>query len=252
MSNEIHRIDEDNALFYDEQVKEMVEEFLDDYFNDEYEIIRFNINFLEDNSFRYHTKIDFMKLNRFIATAVNTLKTVDVNVVDSLIVKFYKDISYLNEVYKNFQNKIKSMDNVFRMGLMKYLSGIDGAYYKIQRSLSKDKKPPTPTKEDLVKLQNLIKDEFVREYKIKVRYYDSELKKIINTKTFYFDKTLWSEARKSKAVQDFFKKNKNSDGKYDEPSTKTFIKRYLKTVNLAHVKDPEWHKYLDKVIQLLD
>ncbi len=38
----------------------LMQTFMDDYFSDEYEVLRFNINFLESNGFTYQTKIDYM------------------------------------------------------------------------------------------------------------------------------------------------------------------------------------------------
>ena len=79
-----------------------MQNFFDDYFNDEYEVLRFNINFLESNGFTYQTNIDYMKLNRFISAEFNTIQTNDIQVIDALISKFYKDIIFLNAFYKEF------------------------------------------------------------------------------------------------------------------------------------------------------
>lgn len=252
MSEEIFRIEDDNELFYGEQIKEIIDEFFDDFFNEEYEVIRFNINFLENNNFQYQTKVDYIQLNRFIATSINTLKSIDANIIDPLITKFYKDIIYLNDLYKNFLTKTKSTDSVFKNNFLKTCGGVEGIYYRIQKSLNKDKNPVAPTQEDLNKLLNITKDDFLKEIKIKNRYYFTELKKIINTKSYYFDRLLWSDAKRNKAVLDFFKKNKNTDGEYDEISMKTFIKKYLKTINMSQVKEPEWHQYLQKVINIME
>ena len=63
----------------------LMQTFMDDYFSDEYEVLRFNINFLESNGFTYQTKIDYMKLNRFVSAAFNTIQSNDIQVIDALI-----------------------------------------------------------------------------------------------------------------------------------------------------------------------
>lgn len=89
----------------------VIQNFNDEYFSDEYEILKFNINFLESNGFAYQTKVDYMKLNRFIAAAYNTIESNDIQVIDSLVAKFYKDIIFLNSFYKNFLEKSKDNPN---------------------------------------------------------------------------------------------------------------------------------------------
>lgn len=241
---------EGDEIFYFDELEELVDDFLDDFFNDEYEVVRFNINFLEDNNFTYQTKIDYMKLNRFLATAINTIKSTDNQIIDPLIVKFYKDIVYLNDFYKSFIIKSKHTDTVLKK-FIKSVGGAEGIYARAERAINKGKNSRAPKPEELKEILVEAKDKFSKEFESKRDYYKSELKKIINTKTFYFDKTLWSGARRSRAIIDFFKKS-SMDDKEDELSTKTFIKKFLKTIDISHSKDPEWHSYLQKVVKIMD
>jgi len=129
--------DESNEPF-DEEIEEVsesafdlvlrIQNFNDEYFTDEYEILKFNINFLESNGFAYQRKIDYMKLNRFIAAAYNTIESNDIQVIDSLIAKFYKDIIYLNSFYKNFLEKSKDANSIFKYSFLKPFGGIEGLY----------------------------------------------------------------------------------------------------------------------------
>lgn len=79
------------------------------------------------------------------------------------------------------------------------------------------------------------------------------MRSIINTKTYYFDKLLWNEAKKSTAIVDFFKRSKRADGELmEELSTKIFIKQYMQTIDLSHAKDVKWHQYLQNIITIMD
>lgn len=251
--------DESNEPF-DEEMEEVsesafdlvlvVQNFNDEYFSDEYEILKFNINFLESNGFAYQTKVDYMKLNRFIAAAYNTIESNDIQVIDSLIVKFYKDIIFLNSFYKNFLEKSKDTNSVFKHSFLKALGGIEGLY----TLLNKEKKHPIKlNEEEWAAFEEYVKETFTHEFKKEWDEYDKQMRSIINTKTYYFDKFLWNEAKKSTAIVDFFKKSKRTEGELgEELSTKIFIKQYMQTIDLSHAKDVKWHQYLQNIITIMD
>ncbi len=239
--------------YYKSLIESMIDNFIDDYFSDEYEVVRFNVNFLENNNFKYQTEINFMKLNRFVASALNTIKSTDPHIIDSLIIKFYKDIIYLNELYKKFLIKTKDEEGVYKHKFMKSTGSIEGIFFELTKEENKNNsKPRAPRAGELEELQEYIKTEFLRNFTKNSSYYSEELRKIINTKTYYFDKLLWAEAKKSQAIIEFFKKSKMSNSNNDEMSTKIFIIKYLKTIDIAHSKDVEWHEYLAKVVKIMD
>lgn len=228
----------------------VIQNFNDEYFTDEYEILKFNINFLESNGFAYQTKVDYMKLNRFIAAAYNTIESNDIQVIDSLIAKFYKDIIYLNSFYKNFLEKSKDISSVYKHFFLKPLGGLEGLY----AHLNKEKKHPIkPNEEEWSAFEDYVKETFASEFKKEWDEYDQYMRSIINTKTYYFDKLLWNEAKKSSAIVDFFKKSKRAEGELSEDlSTKIFIKQYMQTIDLSHAKDIKWHQYLQNIITIMD
>jgi hypothetical protein len=239
--------------FYKATLETIIDNFIDDFFSDEYEIVRFNINFLENNNFQYQTKIDFMKLNRFIASALNTIKSNDPHIIDGLIVKFYKDIVYLNDFYKEFLIKSKDAENVYKHKFLKTVGSIEGVFVELTKDERKAGEKPRPPKNgELAEIEAFLKDTFSKHFDKASKYYSEELKRIINTKTYYFDKLLWSEAKRSIPIVEFFKKSKMSNSTEDEMSTKVFIERYLKSIDIAHAKDLEWHQYLQKVIKIMD
>lgn len=245
---------------YDEEMGEVsasafdlcliIQNFNDEYFTDEYEILKFNINFLESNGFAYQTKVDYMKLNRFIAAAYSTIESNDIRVIDALLSKFYKDIIFLNSFYKNFLERSKDINSVFKHSFLKSLGGIEGLYTR----LSQEKKPILKlNEEEWSTFCDDVKETFDHEFKKEWDEYDQQLRSIINTKTYYFDKLLWNEAKKSTAIVDFFKKSKRTEGEFgEELSTKIFIKQYMQTIDLSHAKDIKWHHYLQNIITIMD
>lgn len=233
----------------------VIQKFNDEYFNDEYEVLKFNINFLESNGFAYQTKIDYMKLNRFIAAAYNTIESNDIQVIDSLLSKFYKDIIFLNSFYKNFLEKAKDINSVFKHSFLKTCGGIEGLYLLLnKKETSKGGKKETPlSEEEKSAFEDYVKETFANEFKKEWDDYGHHMRSIINTKTYYFDKLLWNEAKKSTAIVDFFKRSKRADGELmEELSTKIFIKQYMQTIDLSHAKDVKWHQYLQNIITIMD
>lgn len=224
-----------------------IQNFMDDYFHDEYEVIQFNINFLESNGFAYQTKVDYMKLNRFIATAYSTIEFNDGKIIDELLSKFYKDIIFLNHFYKNFLEKTKDIHSVFKHLFLKSVEGSLGLYMRLSEKVEKI------SDDELKAFEEYVKEEFHNEFRKEFETYQEQLCKIINTKTYYFDKLLWNEARKSSAIQEFFKKSKRTENELnDELSTKIFIQQYLQTIDMSHTKNVNWHHYLQNILTIMD
>lgn len=228
----------------------MIQNFNDEYFSDEYEVLKFNINFLESNGFAYQSKVDYMKLNRFIAAAYSTIESNNNKVIDSLLSKFYKDIIFLNTFYKKFLEKSKDIHSVFKHFFLKPMGGMEGVYSYV----NKEKKPASAlNEEEWLAFQEYVKETFVQEFKKEWDEYDKLLRSIINTKTYYFDKLLWSEAKKSPIIIDFFKKSKREEDQLSEElSTKIFIKQYMQSIDLSHTKDVKWHQYLQNIVTVMD
>jgi hypothetical protein len=74
-----------------------------------------------------------------------------------------------------------------------------------------------------------------------------ELMKYANCKAFYLDKLLWIRASSSMTIK-LYLATARIEGDYD---TKTFIKYYLKSVNVENASDSEWHMYLVQAMKLL-
>jgi len=233
----------------------IIEDFTQTYFNDEYEVLKFNINFLESNGFAYQKKVDYMKLNRFIAAAYNTIGANDVQAIDGLLSKFYKDIVFLNNFYKSFLEKSKDIAMVFKYHFLKSVGDLDGLHTRLSEKEAKrtGKMEHLQNDEERNEFGAYIKEQFLREFKKERDTYAENLRSIINTKTYYFDKLLWNEAKKSASIRDFFKKSRRIDGDLtEELSTKIFVKQYLQTVDFSHAKDIKWHTYLQNVLTLMD
>jgi len=100
---------------------------------------------------------------------------------------------------------------------------------------------------ELIELENAMKDEFFGQFEENRDYYLEQLHHIINVKTYYIDKILWHNAKKSDAIHKFFKEAQIK-GDYD---MKTFIQYYLRNINISKTSKDDWHSYLQECLKSL-
>jgi len=89
---------------------------------------------------------------------------------------------------------------------------------------------------------------FVERFNTLKKNYFARLTDAINVKAYHLDKLLWDRAERNKRIVDFLS-SANIEGNYD---TKTFIKYYLRNINVNTSADKEWHNYLKIAMELLD
>ena len=220
-----------------------IDNFLEKFFQDEKKVIEFNARFIEENDFDYVDDIDYIKINRFVTAAYNTISTIDPKVIDSLITKFFQDLVFLNKFYQEFKKKSSNSNNVYKKFVSSYGTVCTLAEAFDIRSKSNN----------VDELDNLIRGVFDKKFDEVVDDINNDLRLVINTKTYYFDKLLWYGALKSKAVWDFFKKTKSKNNKNNErPSTKIFINQYLQTLNQDSIANSKWHLDIQQIARVMD
>jgi len=224
-------------------MEEEIEKFLEKFYADELKVVEFNANFLEKNELEFVTDIDYIKINRFITAAYNTISSIDPKVIDSLLIKYFQDLVFLNKFYQEFKKKSSNIDNIYKKFLSNYgtvctlaeACGIRGEDNNIDS------------------LNNTVKGIFEKIFQEVYEDINEDLRLVINTKTHYFDKLLWYEALKSKAVWDFFRKSKSKNAKSNEkPSTKTFINQYLQTLDQESIENSKWHMQIQEIARMMD
>jgi len=238
----------DELLELSPELLELIDNFLDDYFTDVQAVIDFNNNFIEENSFAYKTEIDYMQLNRFTSAAYHTILANDPRVIDALMVKFYKDLVYLNNFYIDFVKNSKDITKIYKYQFLTHYKGLQSLANRLP---SVKKGFRTMNKMD--NLDNYVKKQFKIEFEHFLELYKKDLKNVVNTKHYYFDHLLWFRAKKSDAIREFFQDSIGDKSDIEDIlSTKTFIKQYLKSVDTPNSNNKEWHEYLRNVIHIMD
>jgi len=90
----------------EEAIQEAITHFLDHYFSEEQEVAQHNLDFLDANGLT-PPKTNYIKLRRFIVTAVNHLRSMDDELMVGLPIKMFVDVERLNEFYLAFSKKAK-------------------------------------------------------------------------------------------------------------------------------------------------
>jgi hypothetical protein len=89
---------------------------------------------------------------------------------------------------------------------------------------------------------------FLDRFSLDKKLYLERLTDAINIKAFYLDKLIWYRAERNRRIVDFMA-SAGIEGNYD---TKTFIKYYLRNINISSSMDKEWHMYLKKAMEILE
>ncbi len=97
-------------------------------------------------------------------------------------------------------------------------------------------------------LEHIFLDEFNLQFAQYKTYYLNLLKRIVNIKAFYFDKLLWYCAKESDIIKKFFRDSK-IEGDYE---TQTFIKYYIRNLNIDQTREHDWHSYLNECLRMFE
>ena len=234
---------QENRILLNMEIEDLINDFFYKYFANMDSILDFNNKFIEENGFSYKTKINYMQLSRFVTTTYNTMVKVDPSFNYSLLSKFNKDIVTLSKLYKQFATKHQDISTLYEKKFLSHFNGIETIVKKLEHS-DKD----LELFDDIDQLNSYIKQEFLNQTTKEIESYKIDLKKIINTKYYYFDHLLSFEAKKSDSIKAFYK---DSLGK-KVISTKLYIEQYLKSVDKDNTNLDKLHTYLHNVVKVMD
>jgi len=266
----------------------MLDEFLDDYFRELKKVNEFHWAYLVTHNFKF-PKSDYIELKKFIDTATNFLSEIDRNIISKLTGKLYQDINSLHKYYNEFSKKSKYTEYVFSKEYLesierykklkdevdlaqktmedynsiikateeqlKIMSDSDLSYKRMKKKyvdaiyeLSKIKEDFYKAKKSMVEIEKAEQLKFFPEFNKLKSHNLKKLQKIINVKLYYFEKLLWFNASKSPAIIKFFDESQ-IEGDF---STKTFIKYFLKSIDVSKSSNSEWITYLQKMLRVVE
>jgi hypothetical protein len=239
-----------------EKLKNSISIYLGNTFSDLEEVLYFHINALKHEDLYEVPKVDYMKLQRFIVTAVNNLKDKDPAIQTTLFVKLYKDINVLIKFYnhyvKAFNHNAEKHADKFMNKSKAYASIIEEATgnkysQEVQDALKNSSSIEVVGAASRDEFNIYAKNLFMTMYDERFTKNVSDMKDVVNIKSEMFDKVFWSNARKSGTIKNYF----NDIGVQNHFNLKTYIESYLKSIDVSKMKDASWHEYLQKCIKYL-
>ena len=254
-----------------------MEKFLANRFNNDLEVIEFHTNFLKNNRFK-KPKIDYLKLYKFLINAVNFLKDIDPDFLETIGYKMYEDVTSLMffknkwhkkrvNYYKYFQEylntipswkeKSKKLEDIKKnMADLQKIIKTTEIYLKAH----KDDKAAKKKNVDAIYEYSLLKDEFEklkdelgdREKNLEKNFrkifdYFSEdiiknLNYILNIKLFYFSLLIFNHANNSYLINKFALKSGV------ELSMRSMIEYFIKNYEISE-NNLEWVNYLKDILK---
>ncbi|MDR2033800.1 MAG: hypothetical protein LBP89_04130 [Helicobacteraceae bacterium] len=100
----------------------------------------------------------------------------------------------------------------------------------------------------LKELEYMMSAEFFKSFAEYSENIGDGLREVIQTKSYYFDKLLWELAEESQLITKFFRQAR-IEGDY---STKTFIKYYLRNIDINKSNSSDWHIYLSEALKVFE
>lgn len=100
-------------MMTENEVLERVTAFLNKFFDEETKVAEHELAFLDESGLK-KPDIDYFKMRRFIVTAFNNLKELDLTIAEGLIGKMHKDIMELTAFYLDFLKKIKMQNLIYQ------------------------------------------------------------------------------------------------------------------------------------------
>lgn len=108
----------------EQEVEEKTEAFVEEYLGYAKRVINYNLYFIEENALETPS-MDYMKLKKFLDSAIDKINEIDESIVDLLTGKLLKDSASLYDFMNELQRKLKASKIIFKQ---EFLPKIE--YYK--------------------------------------------------------------------------------------------------------------------------
>ncbi|GHS86923.1 hypothetical protein FACS189487_02060 [Campylobacterota bacterium] len=129
-----------------------------------------------------------------------------------------------------------------------YIKALRARYVDAIDMFAKSKEKLALITKQLKELEDLMTEAFFRSYDEYVQNIQEGICDVIHVKNYYFDKLLWDLAAKSQQIAKFFLQAR-IEGDY---STKTFIRYYLRNIDINKSSASDWHLYLQEVLKAFE
>lgn len=208
---------------------------------------------------KLHT--DFRSLHDYLRKLEKDVKISKVVYIRDFLenIKLYQDlneslskISTQKSAYKammdSAENQLREMGEAKSEEQIKKQKNIRRRYADAMHKYAEADQELIVIRKKIKQLEFIFLDEFNLQFGQYKNYYTHLLTRIVNIKAFYFDKLLWYSAKESDIIRKFFRDSK-IQGDYE---TQTFIKYYIRNLNIDQTREHDWHTYLNECLKMFD
>ncbi len=182
-------------------IEDEIYKFSKDFFYDASIATDEGLSFIEDNQL-YLPKENYTIVGTFLSNTVKNFRVLDSTFMNSTLKKLDNDIKHLQHLLDETIANTQNIQDVFEKEFIRSSKSLTN----FSREILKAKK--ISTRRALTKMLQELKTIYYQEFEEifidDKKYFILSLMKILNSKTYYFDKLIWKEASKSNVITKHF------------------------------------------------
>jgi hypothetical protein len=188
-----------------ETIEDDIYDFVDDYFDEELQLIETNLDFIEDNRL-LTPKVNYTNLYPFLSMLLSRFEVIDHDFATATIKKLSYDIRSIEKCYSTFLEKTQNLEDIFKQFFVPdspVISDYTNAILDLKEEAEKSSEDFTQIKhmkQNLVQLKKIYFEEFEKIFYQSYKNINMNFKLIINAKVFYLDRLIWKKAAASEYI----------------------------------------------------
>jgi hypothetical protein len=228
-------------------IEDEVAQFNDNFFNDYFELVDSNVDFIESHKL-YQPKQNYFLTYEFVTTTIKHFKNLDFRFMSSTFEKLNRDIIIIQKQYVKLLENEEKMREIFKTYFLKkspLFQEIYNALIELQKSVELtdyEKETKEILNEHYAEMQEIYYEYFMTDFLSLNKEFIHNLRSILNTKIYYLDRLLWIHAKESAVIDHFLKTLKLTKN----ISSKKYI-NYRLGVTLPYSDN---YKYLQKCARI--
>ncbi|MDR2906001.1 MAG: hypothetical protein LBU73_08620 [Helicobacteraceae bacterium] len=129
-----------------------------------------------------------------------------------------------------------------------YIKSLSKRYVDAIDAFATSKEKLAELTKEIKALEAAMSENFFLNFDEYVQNIEESMREILQIKSYYLDRLLWYLAAHSQLINKFFAQAR-IEGDY---STKTFIKYYLRNIDMKKSSASDWHQYLKEVLKEME
>ena len=228
-------------------IKDDINEFNDTYFSESFNLIDNNLDFIDENNF-FQPKRNYLFTFQFLTQVYQNFKNADYDFATSTLNKLFRDINNIYKIYSLEEKNLKIIEQIFEDKFLKknkLFIEMNTKLKNLRSSIIINEKELQTIKilsEQIKELKIVYYEYFEDDFSEQNRSIQVDLKQILNSKIFYFDRLLWLDSKESFLLHKKFERLKISKN----INSKTYLLEMLK-VALPYTDN---YKYLEKCLKV--